>query len=235
MDEAAVTISPQRRSGRLLLHAVADGVTKLGPGNAAGIWTQGCSIGRRAACNGCMSQVTWSDRAGVLAAIEVVAQWLDSLGTSFLTISGGEPFDQARELARLIDLIRQQRDWVVTSYSGYTREWLERQLLPDSRTLLNRLDLLIDGRYRPELHEPLLWRGSSNQRIHNLSGRVVVPGDDTAGLEVRLEGRSLVVIGVPNEPGWMERFEAALPDGLLGVSDGRPEKSTFPFPVVEVS
>lgn len=234
MKEAAVTINARSRSGHLQLHAVAEGVETLGPGRAVGVWTQGCSIGRRAACKGCMSQVTWSDRGGFLAVIEVVAAWLDSLKTSFLTILGGEPFDQARELAQLVDLVRERRDWIVTAYSGYTREQLEQQLLPGSRALLGRLDLLIDGRYRPELHDSLLWRGSLNQRIHNLSGRVILPADETAGVEVRIEGRSLVVIGVPDEAGWVERFESALPDSFVAVSHGRPERSTFPFPVVEV-
>ena len=124
---------------------------------------------------------------------------------------------------------------VVTAFSGYTLEQLERQPFPGTRDLLGRLDLLIDGRYRRDLHDSLLWRGSSNQRIHNLSGRIEVPADESAGLQVRVDGRSFAVVGVPGEPDWTERFEAALPDALRAVSDGLPSGSTFPFPVVEVS
>lgn len=181
-----------------------------------------------------MSPMTWSARRGVLAEIEDVARWIDSCELSFLTISGGEPFDQAPALAQLIDVVRKQRPIAVTAYSGYTREQLERQLLPGSRKLLRRLDLLIDGRYRHELHDSLLWRGSSNQRIHNLSGRLKVPADESAGLQVRVDGQSFVVVGVPSEADWTERFEAALPEGFLAVSNGLPVESTFPFPVVEV-
>lgn len=181
-----------------------------------------------------MSSRTWNTTSGVLAAIEDVARWIDSCGLSFLTVSGGEPFDQAPALARLIDSVRKRRPILVTAYSGYTLEQLERQLLPGSRDLLDRLDLLIDGRYRRDLHDSLLWRGSSNQRIHNLSGRIDVPADESVGLQVRVDGQSFVVVGVPGEPDWTERFEAALPEGFLAVSDGLPMGSTFPFPVVEV-
>jgi len=100
-----------------------------------------------------------------------------------MTASGGEPAEQAPALSELIDTARRERDWIVTCYSGYSLESLRRNIRPGTAALLDRLDLLIDGPYLVEQHASLLWRGSSNQRIHNLSGRVDLPlRDESVGV-----------------------------------------------------
>ena len=49
-------------------------------------------------------------------------------------------------------------------WTGYK---LEQDLL--DKEILNYIDVLVDGRYQDELHNPTLkWKGSSNQRIINV-------------------------------------------------------------------
>ena len=86
-----------------------------------------------------------------------------------VTFSGGEPFSQAGELARLGRLLR-DAGYEVASYSGYTFE----QLLHgtgDQQALLGTLDVLIDGPFiLAERSLELNFRGSRNQRIIRLRG-----------------------------------------------------------------
>ncbi len=213
----------------LKLESCAAGVTTLGPGPAVCIWVQGCDLG----CRGCMSKHTWSGGGGVLAEPDDVAAWAESTRLRHLTISGGEPFDQAPALAELLDRLRASRDWVVTSYSGYRRPRLERDDPPGSVELLSRLDLLIDGPYVAARHAALRWRGSSNQTIHDLTGRVEVPSDAHAGLEVAFdEDGGFALVGVPPVRDFVARFEAGLP-GRRRETAADPTRR-FPFPTRKV-
>lgn len=146
---------------------------------------------------------------------EVVDWVLGCRGLEGLTLSGGEPMDQARALASLVDRVRARRDLGVVCFTGYR---LEELMEADHLALLRRVDLLIDGPYRLAEHADLLWRGSANQRLLALTPRYrgAVPEpwlDRGAGLEFRLlaDGR-LSFSGVPPWPGLRER--------LLG--EGRP-------------
>ncbi|OSM00339.1 putative anaerobic ribonucleoside-triphosphate reductase activating protein [Magnetofaba australis IT-1] len=88
-----------------------------------------------------------------------------------LTLSGGEPFDQAAALAALLQRVRAARPaWTVMAFSGYTHA----QLLEAGaaqRALLAQTDLLIDGPFRRDQPswEPLA--GSANQRLIALTAR----------------------------------------------------------------
>ncbi len=211
----------------LRLHSVSDRVTTLGPGPAAGLWVQGCTIG----CSRCTSPESWSTTGGVLARVDDIARWLGGLDVCHLTVSGGEPLEQAPALGALLDAIRRVKDWFVTCYSGYSLEALERDHRPGTAALLERLDLLIDGPYVERLHAPLLWRGSSNQRIHDLSGRVRLPADDrSAGFApVFFDDGSFEFIGVFPEAGMFDRISEALASRGTPVSIAHRARP-FPFP-----
>jgi anaerobic ribonucleoside-triphosphate reductase activating protein len=212
-------------SSQLDLHAVAPHVEVLGPGPCAAVWVQFCPL----ACTGCMSRASWAREAGVSARLDHVAEWLHGLPVSKLTLSGGEPFEQASALAALVDLLRAEREWSVTVYSGYRLELLEQELRPGSQDLLARTDLLIDGRYREDLHAELLWRGSANQRLHLLTDRVHLPvADRSAGVEFRLASDgSFELVGVPPEP-----LSGEL-QALLSGDGPSPVAEHFPFPLLE--
>ncbi|MHB8766607.1 MAG: 4Fe-4S cluster-binding domain-containing protein, partial [Deferrisomatales bacterium] len=88
-----------------------------------------------------------------------------------VSLSGGEPFDQADGLARFLDALRARPGLgglTALAFTGYRLGELRRGP-PAHRALLARLDLVIDGAYRSELASELPLRGSSNQRLVALS------------------------------------------------------------------
>jgi anaerobic ribonucleoside-triphosphate reductase activating protein len=210
----------------LRIHSTNDDVTTLGPGPALGLWVQGCAIG----CSGCTSAPTWDQRGGVLAEVGDVARWMARSERRHLTISGGEPMDQAPALLELIDRARADRDWIVTCYSGYRLAALRHDHRPGTSDLLSRLDLLIDGPYVERRHAPLLWRASTNQQIHDLSGRVEIPVDRSAGVTYQgAPDGSGEFIGVFPEPRFLDRLtEHLATNGTPVVVTERPRP--FPFP-----
>jgi anaerobic ribonucleoside-triphosphate reductase activating protein len=87
-----------------------------------------------------------------------------------LTISGGEPMDQADELCRLLKHARTRFDDILV-YTGYTLEELE-ACLPEDRLafLKEHIDVLIDGPYIASLNNgKAVLRGSTNQTIRFLN------------------------------------------------------------------
>jgi anaerobic ribonucleoside-triphosphate reductase activating protein len=155
---------PSRRDGAVRIGAVQSCSTVAGPGRRAVVWVSGCM--RR--CPGCIKPELLDFNAGRDIAVEDLAEQLLALSQICgVTFSGGEPFEQAVSLGRLAQMLR-RRGLNIMSYSGYRLEVL--QASPDRfGALLSQLDLLIDGEYRPSKAGPLLWRGSSNQRVHRLT------------------------------------------------------------------
>lgn len=200
-----------------------DSCTALGPGRRAVLWVQGCPL----RCRGCVAAETLPFDGGTPATVGELAQWLGALpDIEGVTLSGGEPFAQAAALAALLDAVRERRpDFGAMAYSGFRHEALTRGT-SGQRALLARLDLLIDGPYVAARHAPLLWRGSSNQRIHLLTDRYAALRDrldTTAGIEFSIPADgTLTWAGVPPVPG----FRAALEAGL----DARGFTLTVPGP-----
>jgi len=214
---------------RLRLNSVAENVMTLGPAPATVIWCQGCSIG----CVGCMSPETWSSTGGVLARVLDVAAWLPTTSSQYLTLAGGEPTEQAQGLNALLDCLT--AEWIVTMYSGRTLAELKSDRRPGVSELLNRADLAITGPYRRELHAPLRWRGSSNQELVNISGRIELPDVDApAGVEVRLRRGGIEFLGVPPQPDFDRQVRAA--SSALGAElQSSSDPASFPFPVTDPS
>lgn len=204
------------------VHAAASDVSSLGPGPAHVLWVQGCPL----ACPGCMSPESWASGGGAAADVADVAAWLRGDGARYLTLSGGEPLVQAAPLTRLLELTGPEL--IVTVYTGFELDELPG--LPEAAAgLLRRADLLIAGRYLQQRHAPKLWRGSDNQVLVDLSGRVELPPDATAGVEVRLTRAGLETIGVPPAPGFRSRLQREL--RARGLRLAPADSVEFPFPV----
>ena len=141
-----------------------------GPGNRCVIWVQGCTIG----CDGCYSVTTHPHRRANIVPPEEVADWISSLrGIEGVTVSGGEPFEQAQAVSKLIQFVSMKRpDLTVFVFTGYEVEFLQESSDAHVQFLLEQIDLLCCGPFIPEHADPnLLWRGSSNQRLMYLSNR----------------------------------------------------------------
>jgi anaerobic ribonucleoside-triphosphate reductase activating protein len=145
----------------------ADRCAVLGPGTRAVIWVQGCKL----RCPSCIAPHSLPFHGGYIVGVEELARDLAALPIDGVTISGGEPFEQALALCRLIRSTRIRRDVSFLCYTGYDFEHLQRHGTPAQLELITELDLLIDGPYVEGQHEEDLWRGSANQRIHFLSDR----------------------------------------------------------------
>ena len=193
-------------------------VTTLGYGRRLGIWVQGCGIG----CKGCVSRDTWDARGGWEADLEEVLAWCDSSrrhGIDGITISGGEPFQQAPALKGLLgalDSWRRQleRPFDTLCYSGLPLSRIRRR----HADLLALLDVLIPepyvaGRAGADGAAPGPWRGSSNQPLVPLTqlgreryGDEARYAEDSPRIQVSLEHGAAWFIGIPR-PGDLDRLE----------------------------
>lgn len=84
-----------------------------------------------------------------------------------LTILGGEPFQNTKDLLLVVDEIKKHSNKSIWIYSGYTYE----ALMADEKQkkLLDLCDVLVDGLFIKEKKDLRLhFRGSSNQRIIDL-------------------------------------------------------------------
>jgi anaerobic ribonucleoside-triphosphate reductase activating protein len=149
-----------------------------GPGIRMVVFTQGC----RHNCKGCHNPQTHSFDCGEHVEIDNIIR--DIRANSLLdgvTLSGGDPFEQAEMCAVLAKKVNETGLNVMT-YTGYTFE----QLLEYSkdrkgyRELLENTKILVDGPFILEEKDLLLkFRGSANQRIIDVakslqSGEVIL-------------------------------------------------------------
>lgn len=81
-----------------------------------------------------------------------------------LSLLGGEPMQNAKDLARVIKEIKKYSDKSIWCWSGFTLEQI--MLNEDMSELLREVDVLIDGKFVEKKKDlNLRFRGSSNQRI----------------------------------------------------------------------
>lgn len=143
---------------RINLSRVHFPIRALGPGARLGIWFQGCSI----RCPGCISMDTWAEEKGATTVERVMDAVRPSLALADgVTISGGEPFDQADALFELLEQLRTRHSGDVLVYSGHRLEELQVRL----PLFAGRIDALIADPFRADLPQTRALRGSDNQRL----------------------------------------------------------------------
>jgi anaerobic ribonucleoside-triphosphate reductase activating protein len=190
-------------------------VTTLGPGQRAGIWLQGCSI----RCPGCLSRDTWAT-ATLMTPTAAVVDWAEEHagdGLTGITVSGGEPLDQAEPLAALLAEARDRprlADMDVLLYTGYAFSVVARR----HKAVVALADAVISGPYvasRPSRHR---WMGSGNQVLTLLTRRAQERFAEPAGprqLQVSADGGKIWMTGIPGQ-GDLERLQGLLQDqGVL--------------------
>lgn len=168
-----------------------------GPGERYVVWTQGCARG----CPGCSNQQFASTDGGVVARVsELFREVQATPGIDGLTVSGGEPFDQAAPVGRLAEFVRSM-GLSVLCYSGFTFEELKASPDPAIARLLWATDILVDGPFVSALSEAApAWCGSVNQRFLLLRDGEVVQ-DASSGpvahpVEVEISGNSVNATGI---------------------------------------
>ena len=117
-----------------------------GPGVRVSIFMQGCTFN----CKNCFNPETHDFKGGKEfndETIKRVLELCENENVEGLSILGGEPMNSAN-----IDL------W---AWSGYL---FDKDL--KYKEITKYLDVLVDGQYVDELHNPTLkWKGSENQRV----------------------------------------------------------------------
>ena len=133
-----------------------------GPGVRVSIFMQGCAFH----CKNCFNPETWDFKGGKEFTDETIEKVLDLCNkdqVKGLSILGGEPMhptniDGTTKLAKAFKEKYTNKD--IWTWSGFRFEDLK------DKKVLDYIDVLVDGTYKDELHDPTLkWRGSSNQRV----------------------------------------------------------------------
>ena len=133
-----------------------------GPGVRVSIFMQGCSFH----CKNCFNQETWDFEGGqefTEDTINKVLELSDKKEVKGLSILGGEPMhptniEGTTKLAKAFKEKYPEKN--IWAWSGFKYEDIK------NNDVFNYIDVLVDGQYKDELHDPTLkWRGSSNQRV----------------------------------------------------------------------
>lgn len=133
-----------------------------GPGVRVSIFMQGCSFH----CKNCFNPETWDFEGGqefTDDTINKVLELSDKKEVKGLSILGGEPMhptniEGTTKLAKTFKEKYPEKN--IWAWSGFKYEDIK------DNDVFNYIDVLVDGQYKDELHDPTLkWRGSSNQRV----------------------------------------------------------------------
>ena len=181
----------------LNLHAILPRSRANGPGVRTAIWFQGCHLD----CPGCFNPGTHCSEPRTLIHVNALAAQIiaDQHEMEGITISGGEPMEQAEGLFELLGLIRTETELSVLLFSGHTlREITDMPLGPQ---ILEQVDVLIDGRYEAGLRLARGLRGSSNQRIRLLTDRYSLEDiQRTPAAEVHIRADGTVAVSGISPP-----------------------------------
>lgn len=144
-----------------IANTVSDSIVD-GPGLRFTVFTQGCPHH----CPGCHNPNTHDPAGGQEVKVAELAEKMTANPlTDGLTLSGGEPFDQAQACAALAELAKES-GLNVWTYTGYTWEKLLEGGDPGVLALLAHTDVLVDGPFVEGLKSyDALFRGSTNQRL----------------------------------------------------------------------
>ena len=149
---------------KIRLFGVANDSIVDGPGLRYAIYTQGCSHH----CEGCHNKESWAFSGGTVTTVGAILDDIASnKGVKDVTLSGGDPFEQAQPVAILARELK-RKGYGLWAYSGYTLEELQEKSDADAdvKTILDSIDVLVDGKFdKSKKSLELKWKGSSNQRV----------------------------------------------------------------------
>ena len=161
---------PVLRLSGLVMDSIVDG-----PGLRLAVFTQGCPH----RCPGCHNPQSHDPAGGYLCSVrDILSKVKKNPLLAGITLTGGEPMEQA---AACLSLVRALPAGLsVWLYSGYTYEEIRDAGNEAQRALLDRCEVLVDGRFDLAKRSlELAYRGSANQRLIDVQktragdGRVV--------------------------------------------------------------
>ena len=137
-----------------------------GPGVRVSIFMQGCTFN----CKNCFNPETHDFNGGKEFTNDTINKIIELASKDYivgLSILGGEPL-HPKNLKATTELAKEFKK----HYPNKTI-WVWTGFLYDldikDKEIVEYIDVLVDGRFKEELHNPALkWRGSSNQRVINI-------------------------------------------------------------------
>jgi anaerobic ribonucleoside-triphosphate reductase activating protein len=181
---AAVQVSPT-----LDIHGLLERSAANGPGLRSVIWTQGCSLG----CAACFNPATHG-AGGERRSVSGLIDWVVGNDVEGITVSGGEPLEQADAVLELCCGCRKIGLSVVL-LTGFSWRYLCRrrpQLVSDLRDCT---DVVIAGRYSQAQHLGAGLRGSSNKTVELFTDRYTRQQiDEIPGAEIIINADGTVVV-----------------------------------------
>ncbi len=138
-----------------------------GEGLRSVLFVSGC----RHNCNGCHNEAMQDFSYGDTVSLKEILDRIESNMPLIkgVTFSGGDPFEHAEVLGDLADRIRDM-GLSIWCYSGYTYEEIMGSNDESKIGLLNKIDVLVDGKFEASKKKGApKYAGSSNQRVLKLS------------------------------------------------------------------
>ncbi|WP_135556804.1 4Fe-4S single cluster domain-containing protein [Paenibacillus cymbidii] len=135
-----------------------------GPGRRAVVWVQGCSLG----CPGCFNPQTHpGSPVGTPYDPDELGETLALPDLDGLTVSGGEPLEQAEATGALIRAFRRKHNGTVLLFTGMT---VERILTsPTARETILGADAVLSGPYVAHAESTAIWH---HKRLLQITGRI---------------------------------------------------------------
>lgn len=139
-----------------------------GDGINVSLWMQGCEH----RCKGCYSPQTWDFNTGYVFTEDTIEEIIHLLSKDEgihknLSILGGETLSPNKipYITKLVQEVKSKLPGTkIFLWTGYTWNCINHY------ELIKSIDVLVDGMYIKELHEPSRFKGSSNQRVIDVQG-----------------------------------------------------------------
>ena len=147
---------------------IIEGTRVNGPGLRLGIWFAGCNR----ACPGCFNLEAQDEKNSYEKTVKEILALLEKREMDYqgISISGGEPFLQEKELYELLREVkkikkREKSKYDCLVFTGFTYEELVKR--EEYRKVLAYVDILVDGPFILEKKEEnrCFLTGSANQRV----------------------------------------------------------------------
>lgn len=155
-DEARTAVEDRIHSVRVarLIGSIMDG-----PGLRFSIVLEGRP-------HACQEPAQKTENETEIGAQKILGYMLDNSLFTGATFCGGEPFDQAENVAYIARKLKGE-GYETACYTGYRLEQLLKGT-PAQRDLLNSLDVLVDGPHDPKTRDvSLRYRSNADQRVLN--------------------------------------------------------------------